>query len=232
MPTEIMTQRSTRDEGVFEDQFGRPYLVVWEKKTGDPTGQIDRAHFRELDLNGKVIKETPWDDPLGTPQKYYSVPRNKYGQKEHGHLVCDLVQFATDQKQAMREWTNFLWANAEIEYPSQKPVPAEMERDPLLLRRTGPKPWPSHDVILIAARGVEDKLARQLLGLDVLGAEAKLMLGAPDSQDVIGTYVEQRADAAPVKWTEFVAWAIRTGKATNLKECSALRESLKAQKTA
>src|SRR3990167_7256406 len=104
MPTEIVTQRSTRDEGVFEDQFGRPYTV----------------------------------------------PKNRYGQKEQGHLFCDLAQFAKDQREAMREWTNFLWANAEIEYPSQKPVPSEMERDPLLLRRTGPKPWPSADVILIA----------------------------------------------------------------------------------
>src|SRR3990167_1346014 len=232
MPTEIVTQRSTRDEGVFEDQFGRPYLVCWEKKTGDPTGQIDRAHFRELDAKGKVVRETPWDDPLNTPQKYYTVPKNRYGQKEQGHLFCDLAQFAKDQREAMREWTNFLWANAEIEYPSQKPVPSEMERDPLLLRRTGPKPWPSADVILIAARGVEDKIARQLLGLDPLGAEARLMLGAPDSQDIVGTYAGERAEGPPVKWTEFVSWAIRTGKAKNLVECSALRDELKATKSA
>ena len=232
MPTEIITQKSTRDEGVFEDQFGRPYLVCWEKKTGDPTGQIDRAHFRELDEKGRVLKETPWDDPLNTPQKYFTVPKNKYGQKEQGHLFCDLKQYAADQRSALREWTNFLWANAEIEYPSQKPNPSEMERDPLLLRRTGPKPWPSADVILIALRGVEDKTARQLLGLDPLGAEARLMLGAPDSQDIIGTYVEHRAEEPPVKWTEFVGWAIRTGKAKNLQECSVLRESLKATKSA
>lgn len=218
MPTEIITQRSTRDEGVFEDQFGRPYLVVWEKKTGDPTGQIDRAHFPD----GK-----PWDDPLHTPQKYFSVPKNKYGQKEHGHLFVDLEQFAKDQAQGVRDWTNSLWANAEIEYPSQKPVPSEMEKDPLLLRRTGPKPWPAADIVRIAMRGATDALARQLLGLDPLGPEAKLMLGAPDSQDVIGSYVEAKVDQPPVKWTEFVAWAIRTGKAKDLKECSALREALK-----
>jgi len=227
MPTEIVTQRSTRDEGVFEDQFGRPHLVVWEKKTGDPTGQIDRAHFREFDEKGRVVKETPWDDPLHTPQKYYTVPKNKYGQKMVGHLFCDLAQYAADQKQALREWTNFLWANAEIEYPSQKPVPSEMERDPLLLRRTGPKPWPSHDVILIAARGEGDPLARQLLGINPLGPETKLMLGVPDSQDVIGEYVEKRADEAPVIWREFVSWAIRTGRARNTKECSVLWDQQK-----
>lgn len=232
MPTEIVTQKSTRDEGVFEDQFGRPFLVCWEKKTGDPTGQIDRAHFREVDERGRVVRETPWDDPLNTPQKYFTVPKNKYGQKEQGRLFVDLKQYAADQKAGMREWTNFLWANAEIEYPSQKPVPSEMERDPLLLRRTGPKPWPSADVILIALRGVEDKMARQLLGLDALGPEARLMLGAPDSQDIIGAYVEQRAEAPPVKWTEFVSWAIRTGQAKNMQECSVLRERLKTSKTA
>lgn len=232
MPTEIVTQRSTRDEGIFEDQFDRPYLVVWEKKTGDPTGQIDRAHFQTKDSGGRVLTETPWNDPLNTPQKYLSVPKNKFGQKMAGHLYCDLRQYAADQRAALREWTNFLWANAEIEYPSQKPVPSEMERDPLLLRRTGPKPWPSHEVVLVAARGVEDAMARQLLGLDPLGAEARLMLGTPDSQDVIGDYVEKRADEAPVRYTEFVAWAIRTQRAHNLKEVSVLWDEQKKARVA
>lgn len=232
MPREIITQRSTRDEGIFEDQYGRPYLVVTEKKTGDPTGQIDRCSFRELDANGKVVKETPWDDPLRTPQKYFSVPRNKYGQKMAGTLFVDLAQYAADQKYAIREWTNFLWANAEIEYPSQKPVPSEMERDPLLLRRTGPKPWPSHDVVLIALRGKDDAMARQLLGLDALGPEVRLMLGAPDSQDIIGSYVAQRTDEAPVTYREFVAWAIRTGKAKDLKEVGSLWAETKKARVA
>ena len=228
MPTTIITQQDTRDEGVFVDQFERPYLVCWEKKTGDPTGQIDRAHFRELNASGGVVREVPWDDPLRTPQKYFHIPKTKYGMKELGRLFVDLEQFARDQATAVRDWVNFLWANAEIEYPSQKPTPSAMETDPLLLRRTGPKPWPSADVIRIAMKGASDPMARQLLGLDPLGPEARLMLGSPDPGDAIGTYVEQKAERPPLKWTEFVSWAIRTGQATNLKECSALREKLKA----
>lgn len=224
MATTPITQRDTRDEGVFEDQFGRPYLVVWEKKTMAPTGQIDRAHFP-----GNI----PWDDPLRTPQKYLSIPVTKYGMQNIGHLHCDLKQFAQDQSEALRAWTLNLWACAEIEYPSQKPSPREMESDPLLLRRAGPKPWPSADVVKVAMKGPEDRIARQLLGLDPLGSEARLMVGAPDP-DVVETYVEekQEADAAPRNWREFVSWAIRTGKAKDLKECSALRESMKAAKTA
>lgn len=232
MPQGIITQRDTRDEGVFVDQFERPFLVTWEKKTGDPTGPIQRAHFRDLNASGGVERERSWEDPLRTPQKYFSIPKNAYGMKELGRLHVDLEQFAKDQALGLRDWTNFLWANAEIEYPSQKPEPAKMEADPLLLRRTGPKPWPSADVVRIAMRGAKDPLARQLLGLDPLGPEAKLMLGAPASTDILGAYVEQKADEAPVKWTEFVSWAIRTGKAKNLKECSELREKLAKQKVA
>ena len=210
---EMLSQRDTRDQGVFEDQFGRPYLVTWEKKTGDPTGLIAHAHFP-----GNI----PWDDPLRTPQKYLAIPKSKYGLKEVGKLVVNLDQFATDQADAMRAWTNFLWHNAEIEYPSQKPEPAAMERDPLLLRRTGAKPWPSPDIIRIAMRGVEDKLARQFLGLDPLGPEAKLMLGTPDPADALDTYLADRADGPPETYKEFVSWAFRTNQVTNLKEVGAL----------
>jgi len=206
MATTPITQRDTRDEGVFTDQFERPYLVVWEKKTMAPTG-------------------------LRTPQKYLSIPQTKYGMQAIGTLYCDLKQFAADQAQALKDWTLNLWNVAELEYPSQKPTPREMESDPLLLRRAGPKPWPSADVIRVAMKGVEDRIARQLLGLDPLGAEAKLMVGAPTG-DAVDTYVEEKmeADDAPRNWREFVSWAIRTGKAETLKDCAPLWEAVKAQR--
>src|SRR3990167_1300738 len=90
----IRSQADQRRDMVSTDQFGRPWLLTIELKTGDPTGLISPAG---------------WDDPLGTPQKHLKVPRDQYGQATWGRLEVDFPAWIREIEVAARAWRDELW---------------------------------------------------------------------------------------------------------------------------
>ena len=153
-----------------EDQFGRLYLVAFDKETMEPTGAIDTAG---------------WSDPLKTPQKYIHVARGKFKTPDMSRMVIDFTGWIKDQSNAFQEWRQQLWGWGSKRY-ADKFTWETAEEDPTLIALAGPKPWPSHEALKIAAKGPINEDAKALLGLGPMTAAVREMLGiAPDDDGTV-----------------------------------------------
>ena len=160
MPKEVKTQADKRRAIVAEDQFGRPWSYSMEIENGEPTG---------------LVRPCGWTDPMRTPTKYLSVPRNKYGQPSMDRMDLDLQRWIKDQARALRDWTHQYWEIGDLKY-GQKFDPQTMSEDPYLLRLTGAKPYPS--AMCIEVLNKESHVAyAALLGLGPMNSAARELLG-------------------------------------------------------
>lgn len=183
-----------------EDQFARTWLVAFDKELLEPTGQIDAAG---------------WDDPLKTPQKYIRVAKGKFGTPDIARLIIDFNAWIKDQSNAFQEWRQSLWSWGAKRY-GEKFTWENAEDDPTLIVLAGPKPWPSHDALQLAAKGPVNPDAKALLGMGPMTDRAMELLGmAPE-------------DALP-EGTQRVGAGQTVNVAAGLAEYHAFRKQMKAE---
>ena len=217
MAAKARTQADYRRDMNPRDQFGRKWLTTIELMTGEPTGGIVPAG---------------WSDPLRTPMQYLKVPRNADGQSELGRLVLDFDAWIAEIEHAEMVWYQELHEIALAKYTALDParVP-ELDKDKLLLKLVGPKPWPASDVLRTAAAGNQP-----LLGFTPLTQRERELLKIPTIADLKAGPMPAPTPAndavIPETYKDFIAWAFRTGAATNLKEAAALWSEHKANLTA
>lgn len=189
----LHTQADDRRDTVCVDQFGRKWLAALERKTFEPTGGIFKAG---------------WDDPLETHQRYLKAPRDAFGNPQMGQIRVDFEGWIKDQQTALQEWKQRLWDIGQ-EKQQNKFDAKTAEQDEYLLHLTGPKPWPSHVVLLKAMSG-----HKGYLGLAPMTKEDRVLLGRltiEDLQDVAepsGTDVTPRA----ASYREFIREEMKAGK--------------------
>ena len=223
------TQRDYRRTMVAVDQYGRKWSFSLELASGAPTGGIRPAG---------------WRDPLRTPQKYLTVPK-EYGQPVWGRITLNIEQWVEDQQQAERDWKVRLWEIGQDKQGSKFDA-ATADRDDYLLHLTGPKPWPSSAALLEAAAGDP-----ALLGLAPMTRHAREMLNIVAFEDIIGPLkgqenapepVVERVKVAPkvvepqvqiggggpTTYPQFVKETMKAGLAKSVKEAAALWQQRKA----
>src|SRR5207248_5684846 len=107
----------------------------------------------------------------------------------------------------------------------------ELDKDKLLLKLVGPKPWPASDVLRMAAAGNQ-----ALLGFTPLTQRERELLKIPTIADLrAGPMPAPKAVPAgvvPETYKEFVAWAFATGAGATMKEVAALWKEHRANLTA
>lgn len=134
----VRTQAEYRRDQIAKDNFGRPWLLTFELRTGDPTGQI-------LPAKG----EPEWQDSLSQvvpPMQYLRVPRDEYGQPVWGRIEIDLARWKHDIEVAEQEWKRQLWRIGQQAYKNKFDPQAAFE-DEYLLTLVGPRPSPTVDEI-------------------------------------------------------------------------------------
>lgn len=236
------TQRDYRRHMTVVDQFGRKWALTIEIATGDPTG---------------VIMPAKWRDPLRTPLKYLTVPKEQ-GQPVWGRITCDFEQWVNDQQASEREWKVRLWEIGQLKNPGGFDA-ATAEQNEYLLSLAGPKPWPSSLALLEAAAGDPallglapmTKHAREMLNKvafeDIVGEFKKKVVGAESEGD--GTVTEHLeggetrrvgvprkpveptaciGGAGPTTYQDFVKETMKAGLAKNVKEAAVLWQQRKA----
>lgn len=219
MAKQPVTQWNQRRFLSPSDQFGRKWHMSIEIITGDPTGAILPAQ---------------WDDPLATPGKYVEIPREG-GQTVLGRCEVRFDKWIQDIEQDERSWYQQLHENALQKYSHIDPLKVdELDKDKFLLSLTGPKPWPSSDVLRAAQQGHRGFLGLTEMTMDDRAALKKLTLrdlkaGAGLQSSVAGT---EAPPAPPETYKEFIQWAYRFGGAKTLPEVGAMwqkhREALNA----
>jgi len=201
------TQADQRKDLNAKDQFGRLWLLTIEIATGDPCGQIDSAG---------------WEDPLRTPLKYKIVPKNEFGQQAFGSLFIDFDRWIRDQEGHLKQWTDRVYEIATVKFPSGFDHKTILDDPYIATRLTGPRPWPSLEVLRMAKAG-----HRKLLGLERMDNATRKLLCIPEwewpteASDTVVS-VESAEGDPPDNWHDFYRWAKATGQATNLTEGSTL----------
>jgi len=132
----IKSQADMRRDQIYEDQFGRPWLVAIELRTGDPTGYIAPAG---------------WTDELRIPQQYLRVPRDKYGQPKMGRLQIAFDEWRLEVERANQEWKTHFFRIGNKVY-GMKFDPHTAESDEYLMALAGPKPHPTLEMLDRAMR--------------------------------------------------------------------------------
>lgn len=200
MARALRTQADQRRDINPLDQFGRKWSMTIEIITGDPTGGIFPAG---------------WSDPLKTPMKYIKVRRTPEGQSELGRVLVDFPSWVEEIRHEDGLWYQQLYENAIAKYATIDPAKvATLDRDPFLLRLTGPKPWPSIEVITAAMQG-----DRGFLGLEPLTPKHRAMLNMSTIEDLKAgatmpeAPVTRDLSTPPESYKEFIRWAYETGAA-------------------
>jgi hypothetical protein len=193
------TQADERRPMNPRDQFGRKWAMTIELKTGEPTGGVYPAG---------------WADPLRTPMQHVRMTRNEDGQVEMGKVRVAFAEWRTEIEKAEQEWYVELHKNALHVYKAVDPSDvAKLDQDKFLIDLTGPKPWPSSEVLRQAETG-----DRHFLGLEPLTPQARAMLRMPTLADlkagpaaVPTPMVAEDPFTPPNTYQEFVSWVMRTG---------------------
>lgn len=187
------TQADERRSYNIADQFGRSWLIEIELKTGEPTG---------------VIQPAGWTDPLRTPQKYLRLKAPT--QLGGGGLYVDVDRWVEDHRQALTEWRKSLWIVGQQKYQN-KFDPRVAEEDEFLLTMTGPKPWPSVEVLqaLPTDTGYQGKTP--------LTPTHRKALGVPTLEDLSADLSATMPQAQPLEpgattYKAFLAEALKQGK--------------------
>jgi hypothetical protein len=203
------------------DQFGRTWCFPIEVRTGDPCSVMTLV---TADGSGALV------DPIRTPQKYVTIPRVA-GQPVMGKIFVDLNRWARDHQEDDERWLQQLRENAQATYKKLEPreIPKLVE-DPHLLSLTGPRPWPSQEVLKAAAKGY-----KPFLGLAPLSRSDREKLGELTYEDVVEEMepkAGQRnavAEGIPSTYPEFLAWAFKSGSAANLTDAAKLWQAHKKE---
>lgn len=203
MPQQIKSQAEMREDRNARDQHGRLWLLSIEKESGFPTGGISPA--------------SGWEDVLRTPQKYLALGMDEFRKPLASKLTVLWIQWIPDQRNALSEWLRRLSEIAHQVYPSGF-NPREVEHDPFVLAKAGPRPWPSAEVLVAASQGDE-----QYLGLKPLDAAHRAALGLETLEDRQAPF----ADADPTTWTAFRQKYLAEGLA--LKDIGPLWQARKAE---
>ena len=203
MAKKALTQNDQRRWIAPIDQFGRQWSMQIEVLTGDPTGGI----------NGGNGPTWPYGDPLRTPQQYVELER----QGPSSDIGRCQVRF--DRWIAAIEADEDLWLQNRNEIVAAKfpVIPEDLDHNPLLIKFTGPKPWPSSDVLRQARDGYAP-----FLGQAPLSAADRVALVRPTLRDLQRGPAVPETDGPPETYKEFVGWAMRGGHAKNLTEAAKL----------
>lgn len=199
------TQPGERRSFNPKDQFGRKWCMTIEVRTGDPTGQVLPAG---------------WSDPLRTPMHYVRVPKDESGNVMFGTCAVDYEAWIREVEHEEEGWFRRLVENATI----KNIEPLEIEhllKHKVLLQLTGPKPWPSSEVLKLAAAG--DK---GFLGLTEFTARERAALHQPTLADLKSGNLTsppraENKELPPDDYREFIGYAMRNG-AKNLTEVGKL----------
>ncbi len=161
----IRSQADQRRDQVYEDQFGRPWLVAIELATGDPTSHIAPAG---------------WTDTLNVPQQFLRVPRDKYGQPKMGRLEIAFSEWRLEVERANTDWKTQLYKIGNKVY-GMKFDPTTAAGDDYLMALVGPRPRPTVEELDQAARGefprVEDEAVPEMAPASVGPTENELISG-------------------------------------------------------
>lgn len=125
------TQPDNRRAYDVKDQFGRPWFVVTENKTGQITG---------------IPMTLGWSDPIHTPQHYV-----RMDPADPNRLIVHYEEWAADLRSAQEIWQRRLQEEGFSRY-GEKFDPDDEHQPPYLLRITGPKPF-DPDIVELAALG-------------------------------------------------------------------------------
>jgi hypothetical protein len=200
MPRTAQTQADYRRSINPKDQFGRKWGMSIEIRTGEPTGAV-------LPAWGAV------GDPLRTPMHLVKMVKDENGQAELGRCTVDFPAWIAEIEHAEKQWYDRLYENALAKNLELTDL-ATLETHKILLGLTGPKPWPSSDVLRQAVAG-----DRKLLGFEPLTAVERALLKIPTLEDLKAGTVKAAgtlADGPPENYQDFVKWAFSTGQATDL----------------
>ena len=145
----------TQDQAKFvrdtklQDQFGRMWHCVVDKRTGQPTG---------------CPNPIGWSDPLHTPNSYLTVPKWEDGSPRTDAVLVDFDGWIADVRSNMADWDMAIGVMGEKKFPLASPEERnEWSANPHLTREAGPKPFPTVETLKKAQAG--DK---KLLGLDTM----------------------------------------------------------------
>lgn len=191
------------------DQFGRLWALCIEVRTGEPTGAVLPAG---------------WSDPLRTPMHLVTMLKTEFGQVDLGRVQVNFDQWIGEIEHAEQKWYERLHEIALSKYSSLDPerVP-HLDQDQLLLRLTGPKPFPSSEA-LKRAKGGE----KGLLGMEPMTQEQRALLKMQTLEDLKAPLPKKAEEHAPVTsgppdtYQEFVRWAFATEKGMDLTKVAAL----------
>ena len=195
------------------DQFGRKWLTAYEVANGESTG-------------GWMITWGALGDPLRTPGKYIDFTRDESGQTEPKSCRVDFDRWIADVEQDERNWYYQLNQNAMHHYKRGSLTPedaAKLDQDQFLMDLTGPKPFPSSDVLRMAKAG-----NKRLLGLEPLTQKERALLRMPTLEDLQQPTFEEHAPAptdpaaVPDTYPEFVSWVFKTKQVVDLKQAAQL----------
>jgi hypothetical protein len=191
-------QKAHRRDLNPRDQFGRKWLLTIELVTGDPCGEVVPAG---------------WSDPLRTPMNRVRLAQNEDGQIDPSRCHVDFDRWISTIEDDERGWYEELHRNALHVYKSVEPSDVvKLDQDKFLLDLTGPKPFPSSDILKRARAG-----DRSLLGLAPLSVADRIALRIATLEDLkvapVGTPppAPTSPDTPPDTYAAFVTWCFKSG---------------------
>lgn len=196
-----------------KDQYGRKWMTAYELVTGEATG-------------GWTPAWGALGDPLKHTQRYLAMGRNEDGQVETTRCVIDWDLWIQETEQEERGWYRQLHQNAISKYSHIDPkTVGELDKDQFLVSLTGPKPFPSVEVLQKARGGY-----LPFLGLAPLSAQDRADLKMRTLDDlkqgpaVSELKPSQQEDPSlpPDNYPDFVKWAFKGKHATTMTEVGKL----------
>lgn len=182
MPDQEVDQARYRRSQQMRDQFGRRWAAVVEIATGDPVGPISPVGFT---------------DPLQTPMKYLTVPRDSNGLVVPGRLRVDFEQWIKDLEDGDRDWMVDLHDKARQLYSVVTPDQARnLVNDPYVTKEVGDRPGKRFMHLARDGENVAD-IIKRAVALD---------------PELLGMAADESYDPTAISWPEFAAQCRREGK--------------------
>lgn len=192
-----------------KDQFGRKWSTAYELITGESTG-------------GWTPAWGALGDPLRHTQAYLNFSRNEDGQFETTKCVIDFDLWIQDIEQAEKQWYTQRNQVAIAKYSVVTPEMVDrLDDDKFILDQTGPKPFPSSEVLKRARDGY-----KPFLGMAELSSQDRADLRLRTLQDLKSApksapVVEPTGSLPPDTYPEFLKWAFARNPKTTMAEVAA-----------
>lgn len=196
-----------------KDQFGRKWGTAYEIITGEATG-------------GWVPAWGQYGDPLRHTQAYLAMGRNEDGQVEPTRCVIDFALWIQDIEQAERQWYHQLHQVAIAKYTVIDPATVgTLDQDKFLVDQTGPKPFPSSEVLKRAQAGYAPFLGTAPLSAkdreDLKLRTLEDLKQGPATQELERKAAVGASDLPPDSYAEFLKWSFARNPKTTMKEVAA-----------